>query len=150
MATGLFTKFFRRKEATSDATMTPRIAVEIIQRFGSVLENEAPVPGCVADVTKLPFPKEKIREALIFGLRANVDPKMKEMLKTAYIELANWQRGVGPADQGIDTSKLNAEDDVESRARSVLAQTHRQEQWNDIVLKEQAYSKSELEALKLW
>lgn len=147
---GLFTKFFRRKLATSDGTMTTRIAVEIIQKFGSVLENEAPAPGCVADVTKLPFPKEKIREALIIGLRATADPKMKEMLKVAYIELANWQPGVGSAHQGLDTSKLNRAGDVEALARSVLAQTQRQDEWSEVVLKEQTSSKSELERLNLW
>lgn len=130
--------------------MTPRMAVAIIQEFGAVLENKAPAPGCVADVTKLPFPKERIKEALIFGLRSNADPKMKEMLKVAYIELANWQPRVGSDDQGLDTSKLNLEGDVEALARSVLAQTQRQDEWNEIVLKEQASSKSELERLKLW
>lgn len=99
---GLFTKFFHRKPATSDGTMTTRMAAEIIQKYGSVLENEAPAAGCVADVTKLPFPKEKIREALIIGLRSNADPEMKGMLKVAYIELANWQPGVGLAHQGLD------------------------------------------------
>jgi hypothetical protein len=146
---GLLSKLFGRK-AESAPSMTTQRAVEIINKFGSVLEHEAPAPGCVADVTKLPFPKDQIRQALIIGLRANSDPKMKEMLKVAYIELANWQPGVGSVDQGLDASKLNLSGDIEALADKVLAQTQRQEEWAEAVRREQASSKHELEMFGFW
>lgn len=146
----IFSNFFARRSKVVDATMTAQRAVEIINDFGRVLERGKPAPGCVADVTKLSFPKEQIRQALIIGLRSNSDPKMKEMLKVAYIELANWQPGVGTEDQGLDTSKLNLAGDVEGLARDVLEQMQRQDEWSAIVLKEQSSSKSELERLGLW
>jgi hypothetical protein len=147
---GLFSKIFGRKLERADVVMSAQRAAEIINKFGFVLENEAPAPGCIADVSKLPFPKEKIRQALIVGLRTNADPKMKEMLKVAYVELANWQADVGSNDQGLDTSKLTLKGDVEGLARAVLKQTECQNEWNETVLKEQASSRSELEQLGLW
>jgi hypothetical protein len=143
-------KLFGRNAERTDASMSAQRAVEIIQRFGTVLEHEAPAPGCVADASKLPFPKDKIRQALIIGLRANSDPKMKEMLKVAYVELANWQVGVGAADLGLDTSKLDTGGDVEALAQAVLNQTEGQDKWQQQVQAEQAASKSQLEGLGLW
>ena len=67
----------------------------------------APTPGCVADAGKLPYPKEKIKYALIIGLKATDDPKMCEMLKFAFIQLADWQEGIGESDKGPDLSKFD-------------------------------------------
>lgn len=147
---GFFGKLFGRKHERQVSAMTSQRAVEIISRFGSVLEHESPAPGCVADITRLPFPKDQIRRALIIGLRANKDPKMKEMLKVAYLELANWQPGVGSENQGLDVSKLDIDSDVEALARAVVNQTQRQDEWSEVVLKEQASAKDELENLGLW
>jgi hypothetical protein len=146
---GIVSKLFGRRSGGAGATMTSQRAVEVINEFGSVLDRGKPAPGCVADLTKLPFPKEQIRQALIIGLRSNPDPKMKQMLRMAYIELANWQPGVGVEDQGLDTSKLNLAEDVEGLARDVLGQMQRQDEWSAIVLQEQSSAKSELERLGL-
>lgn len=147
---GILAKLFGRKAAKSDEPMSAQSAVEIIQRFCAVLEHEAPAPGCVADASKLPFPKDRIRQALIIGLRASSDSKMKEMLKVAFLELANWQPGVGTSDIGLDTSKLDMAGDVEALARAVLNQTEGQEKWQQEVKAEQAASKRQLEGLGLW
>jgi len=66
--------FGRRASISADADMSPQQATEIIQRYGAVLEHAAPAPGCVADVSKLPFPKSQIKKALLIGLRSTADP----------------------------------------------------------------------------
>ena len=75
---------------------------------------------------------------------------MKEMLKVVYLELANWQVGVGASDLGLNTSKLDLGGDVEALAQAVLNQTEGQEKWQQQVQAEQAASKSQLEGLGLW
>ena len=62
--------------------------VPIVQAYGKVLESEAPPPSAVADVTKLPYPKRVIKEALIAALKATEDSAMKNHLRTGYMELA--------------------------------------------------------------
>lgn len=51
---------------------------KIVQAYGATLEHNAPTPGCVADVSKLPYPKEEIKRALIVALRSTKDPKMRD------------------------------------------------------------------------
>jgi hypothetical protein len=111
--------------------------VHIINAYGAFLEKSAPTPGCVADASKLPFPKARISEAILFSLGRS-DPQMKEMLKAGYLELANWQEGVGPEDRGIDTSKLTGAVDIAAQARAILAQAEGMDEWNNMVSAELA------------
>lgn len=134
---------------TPDAPMPHQRAQEIIQKYGAILENGAPAPGCVADASKLPFSKGQIKEALVIGLKATTDTKMKEMLKVAYIQLADWQDGVGSSDQGIDLSRINPEDDVKL-AEQVLAKSGGHDKWAPIALAEGEALKKELERQGLW
>jgi len=134
---GIFSKLFGKNAARSDSpTMTAAQAVQIINAYGGVLEKSAPAPGCVADANKLPFPKAQISEAILIGLKSTTDAKMREMLKAAYLELANWQEGVGSEDRGIDTSKLSASMGIEAQARAILAQSEGIEEWNNMVAAE--------------
>ena len=77
----------------AETTMSRESAIEIIQTYGEIMETSAPAPGCVADASKLPYTKERIKQALILGLKTNADPHMKEMLKVGYVQLADWQDG---------------------------------------------------------
>jgi hypothetical protein len=61
--------------------------IPIVQAYGKRLETSAPAPGTVADVNKLPYTKQQIKEALIAVLRSTDDPQMKEYLKIGYIQL---------------------------------------------------------------
>jgi hypothetical protein len=134
---GIFSKLFGKNAAQSESSpMTAEQAVHIIQAYGGVLEKSAPTPGCVADVKKLPFPKAQISEAILIGLRSTSDPKMQEMLKAGFVELSNWQEGVGPDDRGIDTLDLNSSMDIEAQARAILAQSEGMDEWNALVVAE--------------
>ena len=76
----------------------------------------------MADKSKLPFPKEKIKAALIIGLKATTDQRMREMLKVGYIQLADWQEGVGETDQGLDLANMDLNDDPVKLAQQVSTQ----------------------------
>ena len=121
----------------------------IIQAYGKLLENYAPTPGCVADSSKLPYPKQEIKAALISGLKAIDDPQMKEHLKIAYIQLSDWQKGVGDTDQGIDFKNIDPNQSAEKLAKAIINQSSSKD-WGAIVLKEQDALKQELKDFGLW
>ena len=147
---GILKKLFSSGSATTPVTMSGQEAEKIIQAYGAVLQTQAPAPGCVVDTIKLPFPKEKIKTALIFGLKGTDDQQTKEMLKIGYIQLAEWQEGVGEIDIGLDLSNMDLNDDPVKLAEQVSAQGSDHEKWQPIVKAEQERLKQELVDLGLW
>lgn len=123
---------------------------QIIQAYGKTLETEAPTPGSVADASKLPYTKQQIKTAIIAALSSMDDPQMKEHLKVAYIQLSDWQEGVGETNQGLDVSAIDMNQDAESLAKAVLEQSSGSEKWTAIAQKEQETLKQELQQLGLW
>ena len=80
----------------------------IINAYGKTLEHLAPVPGTVADESKLPFPKSRIKQAILCALKASQQPTQKQVLKVAYLQLADFQPGVGSKNVGLDLSNVDA------------------------------------------
>ncbi len=135
---------------TTPATMSEQKAEEVIQTYGAALETKAETPGRVADISELPFPKGKIKEALIIGLKTTNDQEVKEMLKVGYIQLADWQEGVGKTDQGLDLLKMDPNEDQVKLLQQILAEESRHQKWQPVVLAEQKELKQELVDLGLW
>jgi hypothetical protein len=133
---------------TSDSADTD--FVSIVQAYGKILETSAPVPGTVADASKLPYPKQQIKEAIVAALRSTDDPQIREHLKIGYIQLSDWQEGVGETNQGLDVSALDMNQDAESLAKAVFEQSSGSEKWTAMVQKEQEELKRELKTLGLW
>jgi hypothetical protein len=123
---------------------------KIVQAYGKILETSAPAPGTVADVSKLPYPKQRIKEAIVAALRSTDNPQLKEQLKVAYILLSSWQEDVGPENQGMDMSTLDLKQDPKLLAKEALEHSAEFEKWAAITQKEQAQLKEELLALGLW
>lgn len=124
--------------------------VKVVQAYGAILENGAPTPGTVADSSKLPYPKHKIKEAIISALRSADDPTTKEHLKFGYVQLADWQEGVGEVNQGLDVSALDKSQDTEALAKAVLKQSADSEVWVAQSQKEAKELEQELHELGLW
>jgi hypothetical protein len=124
--------------------------VHIVQAYGRILETSAPVPGSVADASKLPYPKHQIKDAIIAALRSTDDPRIQEHLKVAYIQLSDWQEGVGESNQGLDASTFDMSQDTEALAKSVLGQSVDSERLRTVTQREQEMLKQELLALGLW
>ena len=83
-------------------------------------------------------------------MRSTSDSQMKEHLKVAYIQLSDWQEGVGETNQGLDVSALDINQDAESLAKAVLAQSSGSENWTAKAQKEQETLKQELQEVGLW
>lgn len=79
----------------------------IINAYGKTLEHLAPAPGTVADESKLPFPKDHIKQAILCALKATQLPTQKQALKVAYLQLADFQSGVGGKNAGLDLSNVD-------------------------------------------
>ena len=149
---GFFSKLFGKgdQESSSSTTINPEDAVKIIQEYGNVLENNSPMLGSVADVCKLPYKKEHIKQALIIGLHETNNEKMKEILKVGYIELSNWQENVGNEDQGLDFSKIDFNDDPRKTIDQFNKQNDISTKWSPLVEAERESLEKELRNLGLW
>jgi hypothetical protein len=123
---------------------------KVVQAYGAVLQHDAPAPGCVADASKLPYPKEQIKQALITALRLTKDAPAREHLKVGYIQLANWQPGVGDVDLGFDASRVDQTDDIQKQAQRIVTQFSGYEKWAPIITAETRALESELRRLNLW
>lgn len=123
---------------------------QIVQAFGKILETAAPAPGTVADANKLPHTKQQIKVAIVAALRSTGDAQIREHLKVAYIQLSNWQEGVGETNRGLDASALDLNQDAESLAKAVLEQSSGSANWPGKAQKEQEALKQELQELGLW
>jgi hypothetical protein len=150
---GLFKKLFggqKRQESGLESVMTPSLAEKIIQDYGAILQSSAPLPGCVADVSKLPHPRERIKEALVVDLESVTDPQMKESLKIGYLQLADWQEGVGESDVGIHLTETDLSDDPMKQAERIMNQHAEAKKWVEIVKAEQKALEAELRDKGLW
>ena len=70
-------------------------AHKIVHQYAEFLEAGAPLPGCVADVNQLPYPKQEIKAALVLCASTIDTPEITEDLKHGYLMLSAWQEGVG-------------------------------------------------------
>ena len=148
---GILGKLFGgSEEDNGNAQMSQQRAVEIIQEYGAVMEHDSPMPGCVADVGKLPYPKDQIKEALVIGLRATTDIQMRNFLQVGYLQLADWQEDVGDSDVGLDLTNIDPDADIMKLAESIVAQGDGSEKWSPIITAEQEILKSELIDLGFW
>lgn len=120
---------------------------KIIDAYGIVMKTSLPAPGTVADVTKLPYPKQQIKDALIAGARSTDDSQNKEIVKYAYVELANWQENVGDSNIGFDLSNIDPNQDAKSLAKQVLEESEGTKYWMDKVKKEQEVLKQEWDGI---
>ena len=124
---GLLDSLFGRKKT---AAMPFKVAAKIVQDYGAMLMSTgAPPPGCFADVRKLPYAKDRIKEAIAFALGSTPDPQIREHLKIAYLSLADWQEGVGDTIVGIDTSPGAMGSDPRELAARIASQATELQRW---------------------
>ena len=149
---GLFGNLFGKScDQTTKPSISSAQALEIIQRYGKVIETEAPTPGCIADAGKLPYPKSQIKEALVIGLRATKDPQTANALKICYLQLADWQEGVGESNLGLDIGELMAANhDTETLINKIASQSELDDKWKATVAADQESLKQDLVRLGFW
>ena len=112
---GIFSKFMGDKEDAKKIQKKLEQAQSIIRAYGPVLEEKGQKQLYVSDESKLPYPKEQIKKAILIALIISNDPDTKEMLKTGYLSLCLWQKGVGENDvmYSFDPDIVNTNDSPE-------------------------------------
>jgi hypothetical protein len=105
----------------------------IISAYGKTLEYLAPNPGSVSDDKKLPFPKAKIKAAIVLALRSTQDKNQQARLVDCYLHLASFQSGVGSRNIGLDLSTIDAsklsDADVMSLGATIIESTEEAKPW---------------------
>lgn len=101
---GLLSRFFPRKKESVDREKLARAlecAEQMVFDFGEFVQTpEYPKPGSVADTNRLPYEKERLKAAFQLCITACRDEARKQLLKTVYSFLADFQDGVGKKDLG--------------------------------------------------
>ncbi len=123
---------------------------EIVQEYGSTMINCGPPPGGVADATKLPYPKWKIKKAIIQALQRADDSEIATSLKSGYVHLSDWQESVGDANVGLDLSTFGLDTDTSEREEAFLERQSQMEEWKDQVNNEIDSLRDDLITLGLW
>ena len=106
---GVLKKLFSGNQSAKEKQVVKTLAEanKIVNDYGDFMQSAAfPKLGCIADTKKLPYDKEIIKTALILSFKLCDDPETKEMIKVAYIGLADFQEGVGTVDVGLDIREL--------------------------------------------
>ena len=95
----MFNQLFKRTRFRVGAPiLSVEAAHKVVHDYAAFLESNAPLPGCVADVIKLPYPKEHIKTAISVCAATLDAPEITEDLKHGYLMLSAWQEDVGGAD----------------------------------------------------
>jgi hypothetical protein len=87
--------------------------LKIVAAYGVQLSSHKSSP---VDASELPYPKATIKLALIAAIAVTEDAKMREQLKTAFTQLADWQEGIGPGPHSV-ADLLGGNDPVEQAKR---------------------------------
>lgn len=145
----LFKYLFGRTEARNDAfgALDLPTAQKIVQEYADFLEIAAPLPGRIADESRLPYSKLLIKNALSVCINSTGDRELIGHLKNGYLMLSAWQQGVGSRIVGVDFSNLDLEADPMEVAEAIQLQSANMERWNPLVRAEQAELASELKVL---
>jgi hypothetical protein len=128
--------------------MTIERAWDITNRFGSYMEASVVAPGTVADTSELPFPKELIKQALAIVFLESRDSNFREAIRVGYLELANYQPGIGPVRLGPDLRKMDLSDPLQS-ARQFLDESKAAEKWLAAVEAESKKLEKDLDRLNM-
>ena len=124
-------------------------ALEIVRGYGEAL---APGPGAqdVRDESRLPYPKDTLKWALLLLLAACRDEAKREPLKAAFVSLADWQDLARFESQAFDSARLRRKLDPLALAREFAAHATPASRAREAVRAEQAALIAELRRRGLW
>lgn len=113
------------------------LARQVVQTYANFINTSAPLPGCVADTSELPYDKELIKESLYACINATDDPELIQHFKHGYLMLSAWQDEVGERRLGLDFTAMDLDRDPEVIAEEVQHQGDEVSNWTPIVASDQ-------------
>lgn len=141
--------FFRKKkkvETKKTNGMSIGEAEAVINAFGKTLELAGSVPGTVADETKLPYPKYRIKNAILISLKEARSDQDRTFLKEGYLMLSGFQKGVGETDSGVDLTKIDIDEVTNEDLLALASKIGGVDPWQEKVQTELAQLNAELQS----
>ena len=138
---GIFQRIFGD---TSGQQQNLARARQVVQAYANFLNTSAPLPGCVADASELPYSKEVIKESLYACINATGDPELIQHFKHGYLMLSAWQDNVGERRLGLDFTQMDLDADPALVAGAVQRQSDEVARWTPIVAADQKRLASDL------
>jgi hypothetical protein len=115
------TMFRLLKAARKVVVNPPRLlnseAEVIVHAYADAMVAKAATPSILMDASELPYPKARIKEALIHAMRVTEDAKSRELLKDGYMYLSEWQEGVGQGPGPFDFTQADIDDHLRTARR---------------------------------
>jgi len=122
-----------RKPHPTSALMSIETAHNIVRDYAEFMESSTPLPGCVADVKRLPHPKQRIKDAIGISLKTAINESLVDELKCGYLMLSAWQTGVGDQTLGLDFTRLNLNEDPILLAEKIQRHSSKIELWKPMI-----------------
>ncbi len=123
-------------------------AITIIQDYGYIMLHKSPAPFYISDVNKLPHPKENIKQALMMALSVNAEKQTMDALKIGYMQLANWQEGIGEVDFAIGA--IDSDEGVNEKIKRITSNYEEVDEWCELIEEERVMLKSDLVSIGAW
>jgi hypothetical protein len=112
-------EWFRRLFGHRPPDVDPVAEVQkILTAYCAILASNT---RTVADSSELPYPKNRIKAALVAAIKLSPDPKQREQLKAAYVGLAGWQDGIGPGPGVFEVTQADLNDPISAMKRIAAA-----------------------------
>ncbi len=135
------------KPPPNSTLMSIETARSIVRDYAEFMETSRPLPGCVADVERLPHPKQRIKEAIGISLATATDESLIQELKCGYLMLSAWQIGIGEQTLGLDFTGLNLNEDPILLAETIQRHSDKIELWKPMIEADQKSLRQEFEEL---
>ena len=107
----MFTRLFGRRDVPH-REMDFLQAQRMVLDYARFIEDSAPMPGRIVDQSRLPHPKDRLKNALLLCIGNNSDERLAEHLKAGYLMLSAFQPEVGGQGLGTDFTALDLEGDM--------------------------------------
>lgn len=120
------------------------LARQVVQDYTNFLNTSAPLPGCVADTSQLPYDKEVIKQSLFSCISDTGDRELIEHFKNGYLMLSAWQHGVGGRTLGVDFTGLNLDAHPLEIAENIQQQADQVARWKPVIEADQKILAAEL------
>jgi hypothetical protein len=78
----------RRKREAGPPQMSAQEVQQIVNAYGAAMAGRG---GVVRDVGTLPYPKERIKRALVTAIKLTPPGAAREQLKSGFVILGDWQ-----------------------------------------------------------
>ena len=78
----------RKRAAAAPQQMSAQEVQQIVNAYGAAIAGPG---GIVRDVSTLPYPKDRIKQALVAAIKLTPPGAAREQLRSGYVMLGDWQ-----------------------------------------------------------